>query len=72
MAIHTGDLVEQFLTMVKISSPSRREGKLAAYLREELKKLGFVVYVDEAGKAVGGDTGNIIATMAYVPIDYLL
>lgn len=64
MAIQAADLVQQFLAMVKISSPSRREGKLAAYLQAELIKLGFDVHVDDAGKAVGGDTGNIIATLA--------
>ena len=56
-------LVDQFLDMVKISSPSRHEGQFAAYMQKELEALGFSVEFDRAGEPVGGDTGNLIATL---------
>jgi len=59
----TQRLVDQFIDMVKISSPSRQEGAFAAYMRKELEALGFVVEVDSAGDSVGGNTGNLIATL---------
>ena len=60
---NTQRLVDQFITMAKISSPSRQEGRLAAYLRTELEALGFLVEADAAGELAGGDTGNLIATL---------
>ena len=59
----TQRLVDQFMAMVKISSPSRQEGDFAAYLRQELEALGFSVEMDGAGEQAGGDTGNLIATL---------
>src|SRR5579884_4149543 len=46
-----------FLELVRIDSLSRREGQLAAQLRG----LGAEVEFDEAGGAVGGEVGNLIA-----------
>ena len=57
-------LVDQFLEMAKIASPSRQEGVFAAYLQKELEKLGFSVERDAAGEKAGGNTGNLIATLA--------
>ena len=59
----TQRLVDQFIDMVKIPSPSRQEGAFAAYMRKELEALGFSVEVDSAGDNVGGNTGNLIATL---------
>ena len=60
---NTQRLVDQFMAMAKIASPSRQEGRLAAYLKPELEALGFVVEFDSAGELAGGDTGNLIATL---------
>lgn len=60
---NTQRLVEQFIAMAKISSPSRQEGRLAVYLAAELEALGFIVETDTAGEQAGGDTGNLIATL---------
>ena len=60
---NTQRLVDQFIAMARIASPSRQEGKLAAYLRTELEALGFIVEVDSAGEQTGGETGNLIATL---------
>ena len=59
----TQRLVDQFIQMVRISSPSRQEGAFAAYMKQELEKLGFAVEFDTAGDKVGGNTGNLIATL---------
>lgn len=65
MLVHknTQRLVDQFITMAKISSPSRQEGRLATYLKAELEALGFAVETDTAGEQAGSDTGNLIATL---------
>ncbi|GGI95647.1 hypothetical protein GCM10010885_01650 [Alicyclobacillus cellulosilyticus] len=54
---------ETFLQLVQIDSPSLREGKVAAYVREVLQSLGFSVIEDDAGKTLGGECGNLIATL---------
>jgi len=59
----TQRLVDQFVIMTKISSPSKQEGVLADYLHKELELLGFSVERDEAGAIIGGNTGNLIATL---------
>ena len=64
---NTQRLVDQFITMAKISSPSRQEGRLAAYLKPKLEALGFTVEFDNAGELAGGDAGNLIATLAGDP-----
>ncbi len=50
-----------FLELVQIDSLSRREGRIAARLASELRSLGAEVEFDDAGTAVGGETGNLIA-----------
>ena len=50
---NTQRLVEQFIAMAKISSPSRQEGRLAVYLAAELEALGFIVETDTAGEQAG-------------------
>ena len=56
-------LVERFLALLRIASPSRQEGRLAAHLKGELEALGFTVEFDSAGERAGSDTGNLIATL---------
>lgn len=57
-------LINEFITMAKIASPSRKEGKFAAYLAEQLRDLGLEVIIDdEAGRAAGSDAGNIIGRL---------
>jgi tripeptide aminopeptidase len=54
-------MIKTFTELVKIYSPSKKEGKIAKVLVKKLKNLGCKVYVDNAGKKIGGETGNIIA-----------
>ena len=61
--VNTQRLVEQFVSLAKISSPSRQEDVFAAYMKAKLASLGFTVETDKAGEAIHGNTGNIIATL---------
>ncbi len=57
-------LVKEFVDMVKIDSPSYKEGKFAVYLKKLLEDLGLEVVIDEhVGQVVGSDTGNIVAKL---------
>lgn len=54
-------IVENFIEMVKIYSPSLNEREMADYLITKLKKMGLEVYEDNAGEKIKGNTGNLIA-----------
>jgi tripeptide aminopeptidase len=54
-------LKDEFLELVAISSPSKREGAIARRLETILKGMGASVEVDAAGERIGGDTGNLLA-----------
>ncbi|MBO8137797.1 MAG: M20/M25/M40 family metallo-hydrolase [Desulfotomaculum sp.] len=56
-------LVEEFVNLVKIDSPSGHEKEIAQYLKDKLTSLGLQVYEDDAGGKVGASAGNIIATL---------
>jgi tripeptide aminopeptidase len=53
-------LTQTLLELVKIDSPSRKEGRIARVLMERLRSLGAEVMMDAAGEKVGGDAGNVI------------
>jgi tripeptide aminopeptidase len=61
MGIREDRLRDVFLDLVRIDSLSRREGAIARRLVGELEALGATVEFDDAGTAVGGDVGNLIA-----------
>jgi tripeptide aminopeptidase len=54
-------LHEDFARLCAVLSPSRRERACADLVVRELAGLGVTVEEDEAGVAVGGDCGNLIA-----------
>lgn len=56
-------LVEQFMELVRIESPSRREGEITKYLRGVLEGLGIDVFEDDAATSTGGDSGNLLGRM---------
>lgn len=49
------------LELVQIDSTSRKERKVAERVKRICEELGAEVEIDDAGAAVGGDTGNVIA-----------
>jgi len=61
MPIREERLRDLFLDLVRIDSLSRREGAIAQRLAAELLKLGASVEFDDAGAAVNGEVGNLIA-----------
>lgn len=61
MGIDPERLKAYFLELVQIDSLSRREGAIARRLAADLEALGATVEFDDAGTAVGGEVGNLIA-----------
>lgn len=59
--IDAARLKEEFIELVSISSPSRREGTIARRLETILKGMGATVEVDDAGEKIEGNTGNLLA-----------
>ncbi|MHB0997993.1 MAG: M20/M25/M40 family metallo-hydrolase [Armatimonadota bacterium] len=59
--IDTKRLLDTFLGLAAINSPSGKEGEVASILEAELKILGFDVIRDDAGSKGKSDTGNLIA-----------
>lgn len=55
------NVIDEFLELIKINSPSRKEGNLAKHLKKRLLELGAEVYEDSSAVKTGSDTGNIIA-----------
>jgi tripeptide aminopeptidase len=56
-------LVDEFLELVQIDSPSGQEREIADTLKQKLMDLGLKVYEDNAGGQVGASAGNLIATL---------
>ena len=54
-------VLDSFLEMVAIESPSWHEAPMAAYCAEKLAEMGFSVTFDASAAATGSDTGNLIA-----------
>jgi len=55
-------LVDTFLRLGAINSPSGKEAAIADVLEADLRALGFDVVRDGAGEKIGGDTGNVIGS----------
>ncbi|MGL4913262.1 MAG: M20/M25/M40 family metallo-hydrolase [Romboutsia sp.] len=53
-------LVDSFLDMVKISSPSKNERKVADYILKELEKCEVEVYEDSCNEILESTSGNLI------------
>jgi tripeptide aminopeptidase len=65
-AARVGDLGRRYLSstfaeLCSIDSPSRAERPCADRVLAELRAVGLEVLEDDAGKAIGGDCGNLLA-----------
>jgi tripeptide aminopeptidase len=60
--INNKRLLETFVELLKIESPSKSEKQIVSSVSKKLKNLGAEVYIDNCGKEFGGNAGNIIAT----------
>ncbi len=56
-------LIESFIGLVKIDSPSKEEKRVAEYLQAQLRQRGLEVRQDDAGSTFGGEAGNLHATL---------
>jgi len=54
-------LLETFIELLKIKSPSKNEREIVDYVSKKLKNLGLEVSVDRCGDKFGSNAGNIIA-----------
>lgn len=54
-------LLDDFLRLVQIDSPSFRERDVADFVREILTGLGLKVFEDQAGPRINGQAGNLYA-----------
>jgi tripeptide aminopeptidase len=61
--INAGRLLDTFLELVRIDSPSLEEAAVAAYCKQALEDAGCVVRFDDSAAATGSNTGNLIATL---------
>lgn len=59
--INNKRLLETFIELLKIKSPSKNEKEIVEYVGKKLKKSGLEVNIDRCGKKFGSNAGNIIA-----------
>jgi len=57
-------LAETFKTLVSIDSVSGEEGRISREIRKMLEPLNPEVFIDDAGRKTGSDTGNLIVKLA--------
>lgn len=57
-------VLDTFLDLVRIDSPSKHEAAVAAYCADALRAAGCEVAFDNGGLKAGSDTGNLVATLA--------
>jgi tripeptide aminopeptidase len=55
-------LIDTFIELGAINSPSGKEAVIAGVLEAELKTLGFDVVRDNAGTHIDGETGNVVGS----------
>ena len=63
MQINRERLVQSFLALTAIDSPSLGERNMAEELKRRLLALGFTVREDDAGEKIGGNCGNLFAVL---------
>jgi len=54
------NVVEEFMVLASLNSPSRREAPVADHLVARLRELGMEPTVDDSAVRTGSDTGNVI------------
>jgi|SRR5680860_6437 len=54
-------LLEEFLELTRIDSPTKNERQIADILKKRLEGLNMTVTEDQAGEVIGGNCGNIFA-----------
>jgi tripeptide aminopeptidase len=62
--INRDRLLNDFIEILKIKSPSKNEMELGSYVLKRLAKLGIQAKTDGTGNKIGGNAGNIIGFLA--------
>jgi tripeptide aminopeptidase len=62
-------VLDTFLQLVKIDSESFHEAAIVSYLCEIARTCGLAYHVDNAGKAIGGEAGNVYVKIPAVGVD---
>ncbi|MGL5125836.1 MAG: M20/M25/M40 family metallo-hydrolase [Fusobacteriaceae bacterium] len=57
-------MINNFIEMVKIYSPSKKEGNYVEYLSKIFQNLGMEVYLDKSFTKYGGDGATLIAKLS--------
>jgi len=52
-------ILDTFLRLVRIDSETFHEGEIVRFVVEEAERCGFQPYVDDAGRDIGGEAGNV-------------
>lgn len=60
MAMERDRVLQTFLELVRIPSPSRNERAVADYLKKTISALGYEVVEDGVGAKIGGNCGNLL------------
>lgn len=58
--INRNRMLNEFMELVRIDSPTKNERPMADVLIDRLQKLGMTVTEDDAGEVIGGSCGNVI------------
>lgn len=64
MRINKERMLDEFVAMVSIDSPSLCEKQMGKYIKEQLYSLDFSVSEDDAGKQLDGNCGQSIRLFA--------
>jgi tripeptide aminopeptidase len=59
-----GDLLDLFLDLVRLPSPSCHERPVADFVTARIAAAGLEVHEDEAGRRIGSDTGNLLVRVS--------
>ena len=57
-------LLNDFIEILKIKSPSKNEMELGSYVLRRLERLGIKAKMDDTGNKIGGNAGNITGFLA--------
>lgn len=56
-------MIKEFIELTSIDSLTRQERQMADCLTKKLNDIGYEVYEDDAGKKIGGNSGNLICNI---------
>lgn len=61
--VNRNRMTDEFLELLRIDSISLYEKEMARLIRKKLEELGLEIYEDQTAEKIGGNSGNLIATL---------